>query len=110
MASSHRLSGRVLLQAFASEDDATRQEAIKALGAVGRAAVPELVDALQDADWQVRIRRPCARILGPEASSTVPALIGVLQEVDSLPVLTRPRRSGALARVRRRRCRLFVPR
>jgi hypothetical protein len=71
------------LRLLASENDAAQQEAVAALSRLGPAAVPELIEALNEGDWQVRNQAAVVLgAIGPEAKDAVPALMDVLQDDD----------------------------
>jgi HEAT repeat protein len=71
------------LSLLASDNEPAQQEAVGALSRLGQAAVPELIEALNDDDWQVRNQAAVALgAIGPEAKAAVPALIDVLQDED----------------------------
>src|SRR5262249_49934949 len=71
------------LSLLAREEEPAQQEAVEALSRLGQAAVPELIKALKDDDWQVRNQAAVALgAIGPQAKAAVPALIDVLQEED----------------------------
>jgi hypothetical protein len=64
-------------------DEPAQQDAVQALSGMGQAAVPELIKALKDDDWQVRNQAAVALgAIGPEAKAAVPALVEVLQDED----------------------------
>ena len=64
------------------------EEASRALGRIGAAAVPDLARALSDVDVAIR-RRACETLarIGPEAKDAVPALIRALD--DNEPAVRR---------------------
>src|SRR5262245_6283433 len=71
------------LRLLGSEEEPAQQEAVEALSRLGQAAVPELIEALKDDDWQVRNQAAeVLGVIGPDAKAAVPALIDVLQEED----------------------------
>jgi NADH dehydrogenase len=71
------------LSLLAREDEPAQQEAVEALSRLGQSAVPELIKALKDDNWQVRNQAAVALgAIGPEAKAAVPALIDVLQDED----------------------------
>jgi NADH dehydrogenase len=71
------------LRLLASEKEAAQQEAVGALSRLGQAAVPELIQALNDDEWQVRNQAAVVLgAIGPEAKAAVPALMDVLQDDD----------------------------
>ena len=65
------------------EEEPAQQEAVAALSRLGPRAVPELINALKDDDWQIRNQAAVVLgTIGPEAKAAVPALIDVLGEED----------------------------
>src|SRR5262249_5198544 len=71
------------LSLLGSDEEPAQQEAVGALSRLGQAAVPELIGALNDDDWQVRNQAAVVLgAIGPEAKAAVPALIDVLQDDD----------------------------
>src|SRR5215471_2753189 len=71
------------LRLLGSEEEPAQQEAVESLSRLGQAAVPELLKALKDDDWQVRNQAAVVLgAIGPEAKAAVPALMDVLQEDD----------------------------
>jgi NADH dehydrogenase len=71
------------LRLLAREEEPAQQEAVGALSRLGQAAVPELIKALKDDDWQVRNQAAVVLgAIGPESKAAVPALIDVLREED----------------------------
>jgi HEAT repeat protein len=76
------------VRALQSPDPKTRQEAAKILGTIdgaeGRALVPALARALEDADDQVRVNAALALYkIGPDAREAVPALIVALRDKEN---------------------------
>jgi HEAT repeat protein len=79
------------LKLLGSEDQPAQQEAVGALTRLGPAAVPDLIQALTDDDWQVRNEAAVALgAIGPEAKAAVPSLIAVLQSEDKNSAVTAP--------------------
>src|SRR5262245_7620930 len=71
------------LTSLGSGDQTSPPEAVQALRSLGPTAVPDLIKALEDDDWQVRNQAAVALgVIGPEAKAAVPALITVLQAED----------------------------
>src|SRR5262245_56751688 len=71
------------LKSLGSGEEAARQEAVQALRRLGPTAVPELIGALKDEEWQARTGAAVALgLIGPEAKAAVPALIEALLEED----------------------------
>src|SRR5262249_12380244 len=72
-----------LLKALAGGEGPLRQEAVRALNLLGASAVPDLIGAMKDDDWDVRNQAVTSLgDIGPEARAGVPALIDALQEED----------------------------
>ncbi len=68
-------------KAMASKDVATRIEAVRTLAQAGpaaKAAIPQLVDALDDEYWDVR--KGAAAALGAIGEDAIPALVPLLEE------------------------------
>src|SRR5262245_30705422 len=81
------------LKQLGSEQESAQQEAVRSLSGQGQAAVPELIKALNDEDWQVRNQAAVVLgVIGPDAKAAVPPLIEVLQNEDKYL-----RRNGAVA-------------
>jgi HEAT repeat protein len=71
------------LKLLGSDEEPAQQAAVEALSRLGQAAVPELIRALKDEDWQVRNQAAVALgVIGPEARAAVPALSELLQDED----------------------------
>jgi NADH dehydrogenase len=71
------------LSLLASDEEPAQQDAVGALNRLGQAAVPELIQALNDDDWQVRHQAALVLgAIGPEAKAAVPALIAALDDDD----------------------------
>jgi HEAT repeat protein len=81
------------IAALKEKRQVTRHRAVQTLGAIGKPAVPALIEALKDKDPWIRGGAIGALLsIGPSAEAAVPALIRVLAE-DSDPL----RRAAALA-------------
>src|SRR5271163_3545196 len=66
-----------------SEEYSVHREGVEALRRMGPAAVPDLIQALKDEDWQVRNQAAVALgMIGPEVKTAVEALVDVLQDQD----------------------------
>jgi HEAT repeat protein len=64
-----------------SENDVNRGIAANALGRIGKASLPSLLDLLKEKDWEVKSHAAQAlRYLGPEAKPALPALLELLQD------------------------------
>ena len=62
--------------------DALRDE-VGLMGAKAKDAIPALIEALKDKEWNVRLRAAEAlKKIGPKAESAVPALIEALNDED----------------------------
>jgi HEAT repeat protein len=71
------------LKSMESGAEGADREALQVLKRMGPAAVPDLIQALKDQDWQVRNQAAVALgVIGPEAKTAVPALIDALQAED----------------------------
>src|SRR5262245_50409380 len=71
------------LKSLGGGEATSDSDAVKALRHLGPAAVPDLIKALEDEDWEVRNQAAVALgVIGPEAKAAVPALIDVLQGED----------------------------
>ena len=71
------------LQALACGDDSAHHEALAALTRMSEAAVPDLIEALKDDDWQVRNQAAVALgVIGPGAKAAAGPLSDLLQDED----------------------------